>query len=266
MAVFMLIVLPILSFLSGILGLQSDPKTEKRKKAIVIVVLALSALGSVIVSLQQQQSDATDKSEMKETLSAQKTSLKFIQDSVDEMKGVLLGILGKNGGAPQQIEALSKATVLGPAALKIVQQSVNADDALKSITPAVTAENQSHATTVIYYPKDVDPSNVNGEVLKGVLTAAGFNVQQAQGGERNPDLPTNAVWAGENIPIDKVKFVTLSLMRAGLQIRAIRSFRSDVNGIARKPDIIELGADARVQSSPPKTIEQVLALTTLPRR
>lgn len=259
MQIFLLILLPVLSFLSGILGLQSDPKTEQRKKWIVVMVLALTAFGSVIVSLQQQRSDASEKKAL--TL-----ALDNIQGNTIDIKSILVNVFKQNGAAPGLIQSISKGPSLSAEGIKLVQQSVNADDALRSLLSVVLPQNQKQPTTVVYYPKDVDPSNVNGPVLIQTFKNAGFTVQQAQGGERNPNLATNAVWAGEDVPIDQVKFVTLTLMRAGLQIRAIRSFKSAPNGAARKPGTIEIGADAQVQNLQPYSVEQVSSLTSLPKR
>lgn len=266
MAIFLLVLLPALSFLSGILGLQSDPETEKKKRWIVVLVLALTAIGSISVSIEQQQSDAHEKAILQQSLDTIQGSTTQTAHVTVEIKTLLLGILGKNGAAPALIQTLSSSPGLSADDVKLAQQSVTADDATRTLESTVAAENKTHPTTVVYYPKDVDPSNVNGPALISFLTGVGFAVHPAQGGERNPNLKTNAVWAGENVPIVQVKFVTLTLMRAGLQIRAIRSFRSAAGGIARKPDTIEIGADAQVQKDPPFSVEQVQAMTALPKR
>lgn len=266
MAIFLLVLLPVLSFLSGILGLQSDPQTERRKRSIVVVVLALTAIGSVTVSIVQQQSDSREKTVLRQYLDAIQGSTTQTANVTVEIKTLLLGILGKNGAAPALIQTLNSSPGLSADDVKLAQQSVTADEAVRTLQPVVTAENKAHPTNVVYYPKDVDPSNVNGPALISLLSSAGFNVRPAQGGERNPNLATNAVWAAENVPIDQVKFVTLTLMRAGLRIRAIRSFRSAPDGTPRKPDTIEIGADAQIQKDPPLLVDQVQAMTALPKR
>ena len=53
-----------------------------------------------------------------------------------------------------------------------------------------------------------------------------------------------------------------TLIRAGVQIRALRRFR---NGSGPKSRLIEVGADMRVQDSPVLTVDDIERLHDLPR-
>lgn len=257
MAIFLLVVLPALTFLGGILGLQSDPNSERRKKLMIVLVLALSAMGSVVASLYQQQSDDAAKKYLQDNLTA-------IQGKTDDIKTLLVNVITTNGFSPTFVQE-KKQSGFAPADLQLVQQSLTAEGAVSALGSVVSAENQQQQTTVTYYAKDVDPKNVDGRVLIDSLKQYGFNVQEVTSGERNPELRTNAVWVGHNVAekTEKWKLVTFLLMRAGLQIRAIREFQSGTDGSPRKPDVIEIGADRAVESSPPLTVQQVQAMKGL---
>jgi hypothetical protein len=47
----LLVLLPLLSFVSGVASLQIDPKEQPKKKWVLVVILVLSLMGSVIASL-----------------------------------------------------------------------------------------------------------------------------------------------------------------------------------------------------------------------
>src|SRR5579864_9566869 len=46
----LLVLLPLLSFVSGVASLQIDPKEQPKKKWILVAILVLSLMGSVIAS------------------------------------------------------------------------------------------------------------------------------------------------------------------------------------------------------------------------
>lgn len=265
MGMFLLLLLPTLSFLSGIVGLQSDPKSEKKKKIIVVLVLALSAIGSVVASLYQQQSDDEAKRLLQNHLNSIEGSNTRVEGTTGEIKTMLLSLITANGFSPEFVQAREQ-NGFAAADLKLVQQSVTAGGAVQGLAPGVQTANQRQHTTVTYYAKDVEPSNVNGPALLAALRGYGFSVEKATTGERNPGLATNAVWAGDSVPSEQWKLVALTLMRAGLRIRAIQGFKDQADGSARKPNTIEIGADKDVQHYPPLTVQAVQDMNGLPRR
>jgi hypothetical protein len=258
MAIFLLVLLPALSFLSGIVGLQSDPQTDKKKKIVVVLVLALSAIGSVVASLYQQQSDDQAKKLLQGTLDA-------IEGKTDEIRTILIGVITENGFSPTFVQDKARSGFTAPD-LKRVQQSLTADGAVLALGAAAQAQNRQQQTIVTYYAKDVDPSNVNGPALISALEHYGFTVKETSAGERNLTLATNSVWVGDKVSNDQWKLVVLILMRAGLQIRAIRQFRREPDGPSRKTNVIEIGADREVQNDPPKTVQEVQDIKSLPPR
>ena len=86
---------------------------------------------------------------------------------------------------------------------------------------------------------------------------------QKSGNPANQALPTNAIWVGDNVTLDQAKFVALTLIRAGVEIKALRRLR---NGQGDRATVIEVGSDASLQSAPPLTAEDVSKLNQLPQR
>jgi hypothetical protein len=265
MAIFLLVLLPALSFLSGLVGLQADPNTERRKKLAVVLVLALSAIGSVVASLYQQQSDEAAKKIMGDALDKIQGSNARVEGTTSEIESMLVSIATNNGFSLKFVQARER-TGFAPADLKLVQQSVTADGLVLTLAPEVEKQNQRQQTTVTYFAKDVDPSNVNGPALIKALGRYGFAVQEHKNGERNPTLPTNAVWAGDNVSPEQWKLVALTLVRAGLQIRSIRRFARQPGGPPRKANVIEIGADRQIQNDPPKTVQEIQDMKSLSPR
>jgi len=131
-----------------------------------------------------------------------------------------------------------------------VQQSLEANAELQQFTAKPEAGGRG-AITIQYFPKDVDQKKV-GEVLR----ALGFRLES-----RSPqvtDLPTNAIWFGENVELEEVKLVALTLMRAGIQIRAIERFKEPSG---RKASLIQVGASRFVADDSVFTVEKLRTLT-----
>src|SRR5262249_29047478 len=124
-----------------------------------------------------------------------------------------------------------------------VQESAKANDARSQVLASQRtvngARNLNEKLTVEYFPKDVD-----GDVLRQALSEGGFNFKA---GVAKNNLSTNSMWVGDSVTVDNIKFVALTLVRAGVQLRSIRRFR---NGAGAKANLIEIGADAAMQNQP----------------
>jgi len=143
-------------------------------------------------------------------------------------------------------------------------QVSTADKAIKSLLPTAIDGNKRQQISVNFYPKSVDRINFND--LSTSLSNAGFKVNQLSSGGKNPDLETNAIWAADDVSVEQAKFVALLLMQGGVQVRALRRFRSDAGGASRKPSTIEIGTDVAFLKVPPLTVQQVIDLNDIPRR
>lgn len=262
-----LVILPLLSLLGGILGLNSDPK-ERARNRLILAVLLISALASIAIAVSGHQADATQKKSDDENISFLKQSLTQVLGNTQDIKTLLARVLSGFGVAQARVESIQKNGLASSDDLKLVQEGITGDDLIKTLLAPVQTENQKQQTTVVYYAKDVDPAVVNGSTLSSFgpalissLLQAGFKPVQTTLGRKNPNLSTNAVWVGQDVPIEQAKFVAYTLMRAGVKIRAIRPF----SGTDRKPNEIEIGADQAILNRQPLSYDQIQALQTLSR-
>lgn len=141
-----------------------------------------------------------------------------------------------------------------PLDLKAAAASLVADKTRTELAARAPVASRRDVT-IQYFPKDVD-----GDVVERSLRALGFELRR--GSTQVPDVPTNALWFGSGVSLDDVKLAALTLMRAGVQLRAVRLFRSP--GGAHE-HLIQIGADRAVTGRPVLTVEQVASATGFPR-
>jgi energy-coupling factor transporter ATP-binding protein EcfA2 len=102
---------------------------------------------------------------------------------------------------------------------------------------------------VEYFPKNVDRAKV-----EAALKELGFTLLV-----RDPlvnAVATNAIWYGTPVNIDDVKLVALTLMRAGVEFKAIRPIPSY---IAAKKDaaLIQVGSDLGIVNQPTLGVDEI---------
>jgi hypothetical protein len=265
-----LIVLPLLSFIGGILGLKSDPSDpqDASKTKWIVAILVFSAIASIGMSISGHQADVAQKKKDDGNIEFLKSRLTLVQGNTEDIKGTTIDIKGLLanflsgvGVAQARIKNIQENGLSTPENLKLVQAGITGDDLIKRLLAQIQAENQKQQTTVVYYNKDVDPNDVNGLPLENSLQQAGFKLEKTRQGRKNPDLPTNAIWTADNVPPEQAKFVAYTLMRAGVEIRAIRTF----SGTGRKPNEIEIGADRAIAERLPLTFQQIQAKQSFSR-
>jgi hypothetical protein len=249
--ILLLLLLPLVSFFSGFASLEIDPKAQPKKRWILVVLLAVALLGSVGSSLQENW----DKQRDQQSATAQKASdqkrIDLLMASVHDLSGKsdsILGALRSWGVQPETVER--------------IQQSREADQARSQLLIETKAGNAQQQTSVLYFPKDVD-----GPKVVAALEQGGFSVVQQSRGERN-QIATNSVWVGDAVADDpakfvRAKFVALTLIRAGVEIKAVKRLR---DGTGNRANLIEVGADPGIRNLRPLTVADIDKLTTLPPR
>jgi hypothetical protein len=128
-----------------------------------------------------------------------------------------------------------------------VQQSLTANQDLQQ-TAGLAPRESRKAVTVQYFPKDVD-----GEKVESALLELGFTLDKKRAPV--PGIPTNSIWYGTRVSIGNVKLVALTLIRAGVQIKAIRPF-ADYSP-RKNAALIQVGADVAVINSAPLSVEGI---------
>ena len=239
------IVLPLISFLSGIISLYIDPKTDKAKSWIVIAVLVISA-GATSLSGEM---DDRDKEKAAEEAKSQIVKLTDISQNLARDVGDV------KAGVSRVVASL---TVWGASDTVVrIQQAVLANQEREKVLPVEASANaQKQAPLIEYFPKNVD-----GETVTKALKEGGFGFTRI--GAKN-DLATNAVWVGDSVTVKDIQFVALTLIRAGVQLRAIRRFRE--NGATSKAHLVEIGSDPAILDMPVLTVADVLNMKDVPPR
>jgi len=247
------VILPLIGLIGGLLSLYIDPQKDKAKAWMVIFVMLISA-GATGFSgtLDDQKSDASAK-EAKQQISSlteislnQARRLGDVQSDVGTVKSGILVLLKERG-----------LSITEGITAEQIQRSDQAEAARAPLVPQQLAANQALARppVVQYFPKDFD-----GDVVQQALKAGGFEF--IPGNSKNK-LATNAIWVGDSVTLDNIKFVALTLVRAGVQLRSIRRFH---DGGGKKANRIEIGADPELASTPVLSVEQIQSLTKLPPR
>ena len=233
--------LPLLSLLAGLASLYIDPQREPGKKWILVGLLLLGTAGSFVGGLSDDQ-------EKQENSASIRRQIEDIHTLTEMTKGVsvkqdaILSAMKKNGFSPVLVDAVS--------------QSLSADSARSAILPAVLHSGSSGKVTVIYYPKNVD-----GPVVINALKQGGFQVVSGNGNPKNAALATNAIWVGDKVSLEQAKFVALTLVRAGVGIVAVRTFKASTPA---KDYRIEVGTDGTLHG-PPLTVDQINSMTNILR-
>ncbi len=246
-----LFVMPILAFLVGLISLFVDPKDPKKRKLIYALwpTLALTCVLQIYFSNDEQKKAGEKEKQALEAQKRAEANLEDIKLTIHSIQEVLVfqapqrvaNILETSKGRPQEI-------------LKLTRQSSEAHAELTKIISLPASQRQG-VVTVQYFPKDIDRDKV-----EAALTELGFRLEP--GTTQVPDVPTNSIWFGPQVNIDDVKQVAYVLIRAGVQIKAIRSFR---NPSRQKASLIQVGADRTVGHRPPLTVDEIRNARDFPR-
>ena len=129
--------------------------------------------------------------------------------------------------------------------LPTVYQQVLADEL--SLVGNNLARNKENSVIVEYFPKDVD----NGVVEKSLRT---LDYQLILLPTVVVDVPTNSIWFGSEVDIEKVKLVAETLINSGVEIKAIRPFSQKV---AFSDLLIQVGADPEMENRRSLTLEEI---------
>lgn len=238
----MVVALPLVALLAGLASLYIDPQREPNKKWVLVALLFLSAAGSVAGSI----SDSNEKDSDRTIMVNQSTQLAAVKN---DTTGILTGV--------GQLTAMLRAAGVSPAVTDTIQRSVDASAARAAILPVIQKSPATSNVTIAYYPKDVD-----GPVVINALKEGGFQVREGKGNPRNANLGTNAVWIGTGVSVEQARFVTLTLVRAGVGIVSIRRGFS-VNSAANK-NLIEVGTDGTLTGNTPLTVDQINGIADIP--
>jgi tetratricopeptide (TPR) repeat protein len=104
-------------------------------------------------------------------------------------------------------------------------------DSLREEYPDIA---KRRAITIQYFPKDVDRKTVEQAIKE-----LGFELTIITPKPKLEALPTNAIWFGSEVGAENVKLIAYTLIRAGVNIKAIRPFRNQ----GSRNKIVQVGSD-----------------------
>ncbi|MBK04286.1 MAG: hypothetical protein CL920_08255 [Deltaproteobacteria bacterium] len=110
---------------------------------------------------------------------------------------------------------------------------------------------------LLYYRRNTDPKG-----LKRALWRLPFKLISKKTRKRLLNSPLNAVWFGERVPQEAVKWVVYTLMLKGIPVRAIRPFRYP----QKRPLDILIGTDVEFNNVPAWTYQQIRKVRKFKRK
>lgn len=227
-------IMPLVTLVSALAGLFLDPKDVKKRGYLLLWLVLVMG---ITVHLNWQ--DSSDRN--REKLAAEKDA-----KTAAEQIGMLISKVSNIGDFLQN-------SGLSPKLQAQVKTSASAETSRAKLLPQLQAD--AAGITVQYFYKDEDR-----QVVRKTLQVPGYRVIESPG---KLSQPTDAIWAGDKVGIDDVRYVALTLLRAGIGIKSIRYFRDASN--PRKERLIQVGSDAALASRAPLSVEQVNAMSSLQR-
>lgn len=247
-----LIIMPLLTMLSGTISLYIDPKNPKIKwvKPLMLSIVILSGILTIVSSYNNNKSAKTEKLELQNRINELKEQNKQLMEKIIKIPDETAARISKLQEFGFSYERAREATP------QEIIQSKNANQELMSSQVNNQDIERRKTITIEYFPKDVDKN-----ILISALKALGF--QFKLGTPKNSD-PTNAIWFGSNASLEDVKLVAYTLIRAGVQIRTIKPFRQP----SEEPwaSKIQVGSDPDYKNTPPLTVEKIRNVTSFSRQ
>lgn len=228
--------LPTLAFVLGVVSLLTDTKKSRSVTHLLFGSLVVAGVITVIVNVTDTKAardrKANDDRQIKDLIAI----AKHASGNTDSIVEILTSY------------GYSK-TIVGS-----VATSIQADRALQLVNSAVAAEKTARPK-VYYFPKDVD-----GVVVTRAMKDAGFDVTPRQPVIK--DTPTNMIWVGDKVSLADVKFVALTLVRAGVKLKGIRRFFNSKPG---NENLVHVGAYQQMEKIPVLGVEEILQITHIMR-
>lgn len=241
------LLLPCLTFLAAMITIISDPK-KTEKKAIFISLILIFSISTILTI----SSNISNYNETKNAKAAEKKAQEELRAKVDTTNSLLSvlyeKLLGQGWNSDQLTTAKYERLLQSARANREYQNVINKlDDATLVRRKSIRLE---------YFPKDID-----GKIVSNNIEKLGFStiIRPA----KIPDLPSNAIWFGNEVEIEDVKQLAYVLIQAGVEIKSVRLFRNP-EGVKSK--LIQIGADRTQIKDSPLTVEQIKNAKTFPRQ
>lgn len=148
----------------------------------------------------------------------------------------------------------------------------NPDNRDRVITTSIQANDQLNKISKNYFPDKNIVINyyfktVDDQKIKDSLKSLGFNFAQKNAALKMQTTKTNAIWYGSKVSINDGKLVALTLIRAGVELKAIRPFKANAIDTHYKENVIEIGGDALLdyQNKKPLSVDYIVNTNSFDR-
>lgn len=231
-------ILPILTLIIAVSSIFVAPKNMERRRKIVIMfisALVISCGFEIFFSLQRQEAADREIAWNKQHIKELTNIIKEFKLETDKRFSNLQFQLRSFGWSNEKLSKLST-----------YQASFEAQKE-RNILIAATSQQYRKSVTIQYFPKDVDK-----RIVRKALKELGFRV--IPGRTVVHDIPTNSIWFGSKVRIEDVKLVAYTLIRAGVEIKAIRLFRRSKKNCDY---LVQVGADSALKDKPPLSVAEI---------
>lgn len=219
----------------------------------VVSVLAVVAVSMALLAFNQR-SDAVGAREQAEQ------SARELASALERTRQAEAAASAEAAAARQRLQEvtlLARYGWTGQTDSWLIDNAVQADAGIRQLQQGggAAAQARRQATVLEIWTKQVDAAKV-----RDALSALGFAVRA-----RPALLPddTNALWFGAPVHLDDVKLVALALMRAGIQVRAIRPLQSYL--ASRGDLLVQAGASRDANGCKPWRAQEVVQAAAFTR-
>ena len=235
--------LPIVSVALGVASLVTDSKKNNRINYLLVAMLVGAGLITVLVNAADAR-----KTHAEQTKADQRI------DQLIHGNNALIEDSRHNVSTGDTILNWLRLSGLAKSVADVVETSLQAGPARNKVLSEVRAESTPRPR-VVYFPKDVDTPTVIRNLQEAHFTVDTRNAKLTE-------ITTNKIWIGDSVSDADAKLVALTLVQAGVKIKAIRHF---LDGTRSKANLIEVGASAKLANAPALTVDQIKGLSNIPR-
>jgi len=212
-------IMPIIALIGGVASLWIDPKDQK-KRWLFIFGLVFTAILTIIFNYSNSK--------------AKELQLERVNTEKAQTRQILLNITQNVQAVVDKIDVL---TSLGFTENKAAAASdVQISSALQANELYSSSLGRLPGAALQDIQVQYSPENVNGARVISSINNSGMHVVVKPPANA---MATNCIWAGDKVTPAQVKIVAYALMRAGVEVKAIRRFK---DGTGDKQRVIEVGA------------------------
>jgi tetratricopeptide (TPR) repeat protein len=232
----------------------------------IFLVIAIT-ITSIMTAIANSQSQKLEK--VRQDLAKVSQDFSQLDRNNEVLKEYLVGLLQTWGASEAEIQKVQSEEQIEEKLSEVLRANASLQQNITSplkTSPSqgisVKSDGQNRSgVTVEYYPKEGDP-----QILQTAIEKLGFKLTVRKSTVDN--VPTNFIQYDPKLNPEDIKLVAYTLIRAGIEIKAIQPF---IRLRTAKADTIQIAAEEKLQSLPSLTVEEIrtsqlpLPLPSVPR-